>query len=175
MRPAFEGFRRSRTMGHNRRLAAPGTPLMRLLTALLLALSCVLTPGCASSGSGHGEAKDMASGPNHAVARDHAYTRLLEIRLDDETQVSAYLVQFDVLPQGVIDERPYPVGTALVQDTDLNTLGFLTPKGQAFRFDDDGRSHSLGFGARHQQIALILGPGTSPNLRLRAMGAPRSN
>ena len=60
---------------------------------------------------------------------------------------------------------------AAYANVELNTVGFLTPGGQGFRFDDDGASHSLGHGSRHELVARVLG--TSSHVRFRAVGVSR--
>jgi hypothetical protein len=149
-------------------LLALTTVLTTILTTVLtMALTMALTGGCASDGRGSVETEAA----HHGIAREHAYTRMLEVRVVDDITIVAYLVEFEDLPIGVIDERPFPIGTALVQDVKLNTVGFLTPGGEAFRFDDDGASHSLGHGSRHELVARVLG--TSAHVRFRVVGGSR--
>ncbi|MDG2148385.1 MAG: hypothetical protein P8N09_02560 [Planctomycetota bacterium] len=141
---------------------------MRHLSALLLALSSAMLGGCAS---GPPPAREVADGSDHSIARKNAYTLLVEVRADDDIDISGYLVEFEELPVGIVDRRPYPVGTILVQDIDLNTIGFLTPGGHAFRFDDEGRSHSLGYGHQNKLVARVLN--TSADLRFRPVSGSR--
>ncbi len=137
---------------------------MSRLTALLLALTTALATGCASGRSASSVELD---GPR--VAREHAYTQLLEIRAGGDPAVRGYLVEFTAVPLGIRDERPYPVGTVLVQDADMTTVGFVTPSGSGFAFDDAGTSHERGRGTRADVVGLILG--TREPLRFRAIVA----
>jgi len=134
----------------------------RLSAALLLALTTALATGCASGRSAGPTGLD-----GERVAREHAYTQLLEIRVGGESAVGGYLVEFTAVPLGIRDERPYPVGTVLVQDADMRTVGFVTPAGSGFAFDEDGWSHPRGRGARADVVGLILG--TREPLRFRAL------
>ena len=127
----------------------------RLATSLLLALATLL-PACASNDDPTRFAGDTYA-DTFKVAREHAYTVLTEVRFDGETQPAGYTVEFVPLPLGVQDERPYLVGTLLVQDTGLASMGFITPGGRAFAFDTNGASHDRGYGKRDGQVAGLLG------------------
>ncbi len=131
---------------------------------LTLALCLFLSPACASGGGKQG---GQETGTDLGLAQGNAFTNLLEVRLGSSQEVAGYLVEFEGVPLGIVDDRPYPVGTVLVQDTSLQTLGFLTPRGNGFRFDGDGRSHDEGHGTRIELIARIMN--TGEHLRLRAV------
>jgi hypothetical protein len=113
----------------------------------------------------------VADGSDHSIARENAYTLLVEVRADDDVEVSGYLIEFEKLPVGVVDRRPYPIGTILIQDIDLNMMGFLTPGGHAFRFDSEGRPYSLGYGHQNELVARVLN--TSASLRFRPVSGSR--
>jgi len=138
--------------------------MRRILSLLLLATTTLLTACVSDDGPTAQFVGDADGGMD--VAREHAYTILTEVTFDGETQPAGFTVEFAPLPLGIEDERPYPVGTVLVQDSALENLGFITPRGRAFAFDTDGNSHDRGFGKREAQIATLLGR-TSGVLRLR--------
>ena len=69
---------------------------------------------------------------------------------------SGYVVEVLDVPQGLRDERPYPVGTWLVQDIDFTLVGFISPSGTAYVFGDDHRARPAGFGSRDMSVAAIL-------------------
>ena len=106
------------------------------------------------------------------MATEHAYTRLVEVRFAGAPDAAGYLVEFTELPLGILDERPYPPGTVLVQDRQLRNVGFLTPQGRAFAFDADGRAQDRGQGGRDAQVSALLSGGSPPIYRLLSPVAP---
>ncbi|MHC5212068.1 MAG: hypothetical protein ACYTG2_15220 [Planctomycetota bacterium] len=140
-------------------------PIARRLPALLLAalLAC----------AGPAPAADDASRPERTrqTAKDLAFTETFEIRFGDE--LVGYLVDVLEVPAGVLDERAYAPGTALIEGLDLEFLGFISPRGTTYRFHEDGSAEAVGYGSRNLNIAaffrrngepvlITLHPGTVP-------------
>lgn len=117
------------------------------LLPLLLALAA-----CASDPPLAGDAQ-----PAPIVAEGLDFTRTNEVRLGDGAAPVGYLVEFLRVPTGVIDERVYREGSALVQDALLTDVGFVSPAGVGYRFDAEGNAVEIGFGARTQHVATLLG------------------
>lgn len=109
----------------------------------------LLAAACASRSAAHGgSAAETATG----LAFTHTYAVHF-----GEGDTAGYVVEFFKTPEGIVDDRGYPVGTLLVQDLDLRTIGFITPGRHAWRFDEQGDTEDLGYGARDSQVADLLG------------------
>lgn len=99
---------------------------------------------------------------NLPTATDMEYTATYEIRFRDE--LVGFLVEVLELPEGMNDARGYPPGTALIQDLELVDVGFITPGGRSYRFDENGDAHAVGFGSRNENIAAFFMQNGYPTL-----------
>ena len=96
--------------------------------------------------------------PDHpALAQQIDWTHTHEIRFGMDGFVSGYMVEFLVLPDGIDEARDYPVGTVLLQDIALRTIGMISPANRAYTFDDANQIVDLGVGGRDDQVAAIYG------------------
>ena len=129
--------------------------MSRPAALLLLALL-----GCAA---GTSSIDDEAAAFTGQPARDLAYTHTYEVRFGAEELVTGYVIEFYSTPEGMLDRRLYPVGTVLVQDTDLVTIAFITPGGRAYTFDDRGDAHDRGFDGRDDHVQAILAGSGRPH------------
>ncbi|MCB9899681.1 MAG: hypothetical protein H6825_16870 [Planctomycetes bacterium] len=131
---------------------------MSRLAALPLVLLVALA-ACAADPQRADEAP-----PAPVVAEGLDFTRTSEVRFGGTGEPSGYLVEFLRVPTGVIDQRVYREGTALVQDARLADVGFVSPAGVGYRFDAEGHTVDLGFGSRNAHIATLLGGSGKPTL-----------
>lgn len=83
-------------------------------------------------------------------------THTFEVRAEGDESASGYLLEF-YENKAAKDERKFKTGTVLIQDLDFANVGFITPLGNAFRFDRSGKSHPLNSKGRHAQVAELLG------------------
>jgi hypothetical protein len=127
---------------------------------LLLPAALLLT-ACAAPGGGDAPAPE-ALPRRDAITRSLQFTETWEIRFGDE--LAGYLVEVLPVPEGLHDDRPFKPGTALVEDLDFQLLGFLSPRGTTYRFDDAGEAKAVGFGSRNMSIAAFFGRNGAPRL-----------
>ena len=138
--------------------------MLRPVALLLLTLL-----GCASSPDA------VEERPHQTEARDLAFTHTYEVRFGSNESVAGYFVEFFNVPEGVVDRRLYPTGTALVQDLDLETVGFITPSGRAYAFDEHGNAVDLGYDGRHDHVAKLLGVAGKPQFTSTTPYLPTSS
>ena len=135
---------------------------MRRFLPLLLLAAC-------HAPSEHEAAKPAAARPE--VTASLAYTESFEIRFGDE--LCGFLVEVQPVPAGETDARPYTPGTAVIQDKDLRTLGFISPHGTTYRFNAEGEAKPVGWGSRNQSIAAFFRRNGSPRILAVATGQPQ--
>ncbi|GJM21195.1 MAG: hypothetical protein DHS20C15_11100 [Planctomycetota bacterium] len=129
---------------------------MRLLLPLLM----IVAVGCAS-----GARDGVTDLDSLRVLRDMDGTHTFSVRDTPDADIGGYIVEFFNAPEGSTDERKWPAGTVLVQNTELRTIGFITRGGRVYRFDDQGASEQLEVSGRHAQIAALLGMTTPLKIR----------
>jgi hypothetical protein len=146
---------RSRPFHALRRAVA--TRLLPLAAAASLAL-----PGC-SSAAYHGPDDGAARpAPTRAAARELSYTSTSEIRFGGD--LVGYLVDVNPVPEGIVDSRPWEPGTALIQDRGFQFIGFVSPRGTTYRFDEDEVARPVGQGSRSAGIAAFFRRNGEPQL-----------
>jgi hypothetical protein len=153
----------------------PSSTARRLPALLVLAGLTGLAhlPACAGPASASAPDADAPPRParTRAAAQGLDFTATFEIRFGDE--LVGYLVDVLDVPTGVVDTRAYPPGTALIEDRNLDLLGFISPRGTSYRFREDGSAEGVGYGSRSSSIAAFfrrngepvlttLHPGTVP-------------
>lgn len=106
--------------------------------------------------SGPAQQDDVTESLHPALARSLAWTHTHEIRFGEDSFVSGYLVEFLTMPAGLDDNRPYPAKTVLLQDTQLNDVGMITPGNRAYTFDDQGQIVDLGVSGRNDQVCTVF-------------------
>lgn len=127
---------------------------------LLLPAALLLT-ACAAPGG------DPAPAPEAALHRGALtgslqFTETWEIRFGDE--LVGYLVEVLPAPEGVADQRPFKPGTSLVEGLDFQLLGFISPRGTTYRFDESDQAKAVGWGSRNMSIAAFFGRNGAPRL-----------
>ena len=100
--------------------------------------------------------------PTLAATSSLDWTSTSEIRFSGE--LVGYLVEVLEVPGGVPDRRPFKPGTVLIQDKKLEMVGFISPGGTTYRFDDSGEAKAVGFGSRNAAIASFFRKGGTPQL-----------
>jgi len=120
-------------------------------------LLALVLGGCASAPRPPEPAPDELG-----VARELAFSHTWAVLFEDEAEASGYIVEFDAVPEGIVDERLHPPGTVLIQDRDLATIGFITPGGRAYAFDERGRAIDRGADARTRLVASFFGRAEEP-------------
>lgn len=135
--------------------------MFRLVAFLLLPLL-----GCASGSSTHGDSSGAVE------ARDLAFSHTYEVRFGSAEDVQGYIVEFFRVPEGILDRRLYPVGTVLVQNLDLVTIGFITPGSRGYAYDEHGNAIDLGFDGRNDHVIAMLGGGGRPHFTSTTPGLP---
>jgi hypothetical protein len=133
------------------------------LACLALLLTACAIPGRESkidSPPGTEPARPMSM--SLPTATDMQYTATYEIRFGGD--LVGFLVEVLELPEGMKDARGYPPGTSLIQDPDLTFIGFISPAGTTYRFDEMGEGHAVGFGNRDKSIATFFGMNGYPTL-----------
>jgi hypothetical protein len=155
-RPAARPPHADRSRRMRRRPRAPRLPCVLFGVLGLAACAGPSTPPSAPA--------DAASrpAPTRQAACELAFTETSEIRFGDE--LVGYLVEVLAVPDGVLDERAFAPGTALIEDRDLELLGFISPRGTTYRFEQDGRAHAVAFGTRGANIAAFFGRHGEPTL-----------
>jgi hypothetical protein len=134
---------------------------MRRILPLLLLVACHST-------ADHAE---TAPPPTKAAALDLRHTQTFEIRFGDE--LVGYLREVKATPAGESDGRAFPVGTALIESKDFELLGFISPHGTTYRFNEAGEAKAQGFGSRNQGIAAFFKQNGEPRLLALGTGTPR--
>ncbi len=137
---------------------------MRRTLALLLLAACQAGPPPDTAGG------RRAPPPTATSALDLAFTETFEIRFGDD--FVGYLVEVRPVPAGLPDDRPFKPGTSLIQDKDFAFLGFISPAGTTYRFDDSGEAHAVGWGSRGQSIAAFFRRNGSPRIVAVTTGLP---
>jgi hypothetical protein len=136
-------------------------------TARLAVLALLLT-ACAIPGRQSKIDNPPGAMPEREISRvlptatDMAFTATYEIRFGDE--LVGYLVEVMDVPEGIDDQRGFPPGTSIIQDTELSFVGFITPGGRSYRFDDHGDASAVGFGNRDKSIATFFRKNGYPTL-----------
>jgi len=90
------------------------------------------------------------------------WTQTSEIRFSGE--LVGFLVEVLEVPEGVEDRRAYRPGTLLVQDLRFRPLGFISPGGTTYGYDEQGLARTLGFGGRNLAIANFFRRTGSPQI-----------
>ncbi len=98
-----------------------------------------------------------------AAAQDLDFTETSEVLVRGE--VIGYVKTLLELPEGIEDKRAWPTGTLLVQDLELEWIGFVSPRGAAYRFDEQGNATPVGVGSRLGSVGRMLGTTEFPKLR----------
>jgi hypothetical protein len=129
----------------------------------LLALSALLLAACSSTADDAATAPAAERGaPTQQAARELSFTATSEIRFDGE--LVGYLVEVQPVPEGTVDSRPWEPGTALIQDKRFQFIGFISPRGTTYRFDEDETAQAVGFGSRSAGIAAFFRRNGEPQL-----------
>jgi hypothetical protein len=136
--------------------------MRRILPLLLLA-------ACHSTGNQPAPSADTHA-QTRSAAIDLRYTETFEIRFGDE--LVGYLREVKPVPLGEQDGRAFPPGTSLIESKDFELLGFLSPGGTTYRFNDAGEAKAVGFGSRNQSIASFFRKNGEP--RLLALGTGKA-
>ncbi len=109
--------------------------------------------------------------PSEAAAHDLTHTETFEIRFGDE--LVGYLVEVLPMPADQVDERAFKPGTTLIEDKHFAFLGFISPSGTTYRFDEQGEAHTVGWGSRNQSIAAFFRRNGAPRLLAVTTGQPQ--
>lgn len=131
------------------------------LAVLVLPLALVaLVSSCAGPNTGPDDSQRPAR--TRASAADLAPAQTFEIRFGSE--LAGYLI--DVLPTepGTPDTRAYEPGTAVIQSLDRTLLGFISPHGTTYRFNEAGEAKTVGFGSRTTSITAFFRKNDPPTL-----------
>jgi hypothetical protein len=134
----------------------------RLLAVLLLLPACAIPGRESKLDHPPGAEPGRMMSTTLPTATDMQYTATYEIRFGNE--LVGYLVDVLPTPEGMTDARGYPPGTALIQDPALDFIGFITPGGKSYRFDENGEGHAVGFGSRNENIAAFFRANGQPTL-----------
>ncbi len=134
-------------------------------------LACLLLLFAACAGPARQD--DVAEPTHPALAKQLAWTHTHEIRFGGDTFVSGDLVEFLTMPAGLEDTRPYEPGTILLQDTQLETVGMISPGNRAYTFDHEGQIVDLGVGGRNDQVCSIFGRQERPQYTSLTPGTGR--
>ncbi len=134
--------------------------------ALLAVTLAWIAGGCASTEPGRAatQAADAAprAAPTREAASDLQYTEVSEIRFGKD--LVGYLVAVLPVPEGMTDGRPWQPGTALIQDGKMQFIGFISPHGTTYKFDEYGAAKGVGFGSRDAGIAAFFRRNGQPQL-----------
>jgi len=104
-----------------------------------------------------------------AAAHDLDFTETSEVIVRGE--VIGYVKTLLELPEGTEDKRAWPTGTMLVQDPALEWIGFVSPRGASYRFDEQGNAKPVGAGSKLGSVGRMLGTTEIPKLRTVSPGA----
>ena len=135
---------------------------MRRILPLILLAACSSTP----------DHHESAPPPTKAAAIDLRYTETFEIRFGDE--LVGYLREVKPVPAGETDGRAFPAGTALIESKDFELLGFLSPLGTTYKFNEAGEAKAVGFGSRNQSIAAFFKKSGEPRILALGTGTPKT-
>ena len=142
----------------------PSDRSRRAARALLAPLAAaLLLTACASHEPAAATPDKAARAPaTRDAAHDLSYTATSEIRFGGE--LVGYLVDVQPVPGGIVDDRPWEPGTALIEDSKFEFIGFISPHGTTYRFDADGQPRTVGFGSRSSGIAAFFRRNGEPQL-----------
>jgi len=99
----------------------------------VLLLICFM--GCASD---NGTGGSTANPHRPSIAeKESSYTTTQAVYL--EGVLAGYLLTFDEVPITSGELQHTPPGTVLIKDLDFNNVGFISPKGQLYRFGEGNR------------------------------------
>ena len=135
-----------------------------LLPAVLLIAACQSGPPDRPGGWSE-------PAPTAVAAHDLPCTETFEIRFGDE--LVGYLVEVQPMPKDQPDQRRFKPGTSLIQDKQFVDIGFISPGGTTYRYDEAGIAHSVGFGSRNQSIAAFFRKNGAPRILSVATGQPQ--
>ena len=137
--------------------------MRRILPLLLLA-------ACHSTAEQPAQPADPHA-QTRSAAIDLRFTETFEIRFGD--QLVGYLREVKPVPPGEQDGRAFPPGTSLIESKDFELLGFLSPGGTTYRFNEAGEAKAVGFGSRNQSIAAFFKKSGEPRLLALGTGKPQ--
>jgi hypothetical protein len=132
-----------------------------VLPAVLAVLGLAACAGTSEPAPGPADSASRPA-PTRRAARELAFTETFEVRFGGE--LVGYLVEVLAVPDGVVDERAFAPGTALIENRDLELLGFISPRGTTYRFEQDGSAHAVAFGTRSANIAAFFGRQGEPTV-----------
>ena len=135
---------------------------MRRILPLLLLAAC-------SSASEKSQVPE-APPPSKAAAIDLRFTETFEIRFGEE--LAGYLREVKPVPAGEADGRAFPAGTALIESKDFELLGFISPLGTTYKFNEAGEAKAVGYGSRNQSIAAFFRQNGEPRILALGTGTP---
>ncbi len=131
--------------------------------ALLLTAACSRAETAETAGQAAPAAQAATRGaPTRLAAYDLSWTTTMEIRFDGE--LVGYLVEVNPVPEGIVDSRPWEPGTAIIEDKDFQPIGFISPRGTTYRFDEDNKAKPVGFGSRDSGIAAFFRRNGKPQI-----------
>jgi len=135
----------------------PSDRSRRAARALLAPLAAaLLLTACASHEPAAATPDKAARAPaTRDAAHDLSYTATSEIMP---------VVDVQPVPGGIVDDRPWEPGTALIEDSKFEFIGFISPHGTTYRFDADGQPRTVGFGSRSSGIAAFFRRNGEPQL-----------
>ena len=136
---------------------------MRRILPLLLLAAC--------SSAETSEPAPEAPPPSKSAAIDLRHTETFEIRFGEE--LVGYLREVKPVPAGETDGRAFPAGTALIESKDFELLGFLSPLGTTYKFNEAGEAKAVGFGSRNQSIAAFFKKSSEPRILALGTGKPQ--
>jgi hypothetical protein len=137
-------------------------PITRLAVLLLLVSACAIPGRESKLDHPPGAVPERVISKVLPTATDMAYTATYEIRFGKE--LVGYLVEVMEVPEGIDDQRGFPPGTSIIQDTDLVFIGFITPGGRSYRFNEQGEAVAVGFGNRDKSVATFFMKNGYPTL-----------
>jgi len=131
-----------------------------LAALALLAVTWSLAGACVGPNTGSDDSQRPAR--TRATAADLAPAQTFEIRFGSD--LAGYLI--DVLPTepGQADTRAYEPGTAVIQSLDHTLLGFISPHGTTYRFNEAGEAKTVAFGSRTTSITAFFRKNDPPTL-----------
>jgi hypothetical protein len=84
-----------------------------------------------------------------------AYSTTQAIIVDGERK--GFLCTYEELPDTAGVKRDAPAGTAFIQDLDFNNLGFISPKGELWRFGPGNRPEKVHQAEIIENLAVFYG------------------
>jgi hypothetical protein len=88
--------------------------------------------GCAAQEKGPAQAESPE--PPAAALHETPYTTVQSIHVGE--QLKGYLLSYESIPSHASMNRTIPAGTVFIKDLDFNNLGFITPKGELWRYGE---------------------------------------